>query len=279
MSNAIVARNNVRVFGHGTQPMLFAHGFGCDQNMWRFITPAFADDYRIVVFDYVGSGKSDLSAYDGERYASLAGYAQDVLEVIHALDLRDVIFVGHSVSSMVGVLAANAEPDRFSRLILVGPSPRYINDPPSYVGGFERRDIEGLLETMEKNYIGWANFLAPAIMKNPDRPELSEELEASFCSTDPVIARRFAEATFFSDNRSDLAAVAVPSLIMQCSDDMIAPSEVGAYLARTLPQSSLRVLEATGHCPHMSHPAETIQVIREYLSGVAPERDVIAGNA
>ena len=279
MDASIVARNNVREFGRGKQPMLFAHGFGCDQNMWRFITPAFADDYRIVVFDYVGSGKSDLTAYDAERYSSLAGYAQDVLDVVHALDLHDVIFVGHSVSSMVGVLAANAEPDRFSRLILVGPSPRYINEPPDYIGGFERRDIEGLLETMEKNYIGWANFLAPAIMKNPDRPELSEELEASFCSTDPVIARRFAEATFFSDNRSDLGAVAIPSLIMQCSDDMIAPFAVGEYLSEALPNSTLRILEATGHCPHMSHPGETIQVIREYLSGVAPERDVIADNA
>ena len=278
MDNPIIARNNVRVFGSGKQPMLFAHGFGCDQNMWRFVTPAFADDYRIVVFDYIGSGKSDLGAYDAERYGSLAGYAQDVLDVIHALDLRDVIFVGHSVSSMVGVLAANAEPERFAHLIMVGPSPRYINDPP-YVGGFERRDIEGLLETMEKNYIGWANFLAPAIMKNADRPELSQELEASFCSTDPVIARRFAEATFFADNRSDLGAVRVPSLIMQCSDDMIAPVAVGDYLARTLPNSTLRVLEATGHCPHMSHPGETIQVIREYLSSIAPERDVIAGNA
>jgi sigma-B regulation protein RsbQ len=279
MDNAIIARNNVRVFGSGKQPMLFAHGFGCDQNMWRFLTPAFADDYRIVVFDYVGSGKSDLGAYDAERYSSLAGYAKDVLDVIHALDLRDVILVGHSVSSMVGVLAANAEPERFAHLIMVGPSPRYVNDPPEYVGGFERRDIEGLLETMEKNYIGWANFLAPAVMKNPDRPELSQELEASFCSTDPVIARRFAEATFFADNRSDLAAVRVPSLIMQCSDDMIAPFEVGDYLARMLPNSTLRVLEATGHCPHLSHPGETIGVIREYLSAVAPERDIVASNA
>jgi sigma-B regulation protein RsbQ len=279
MDDAIIARNNVREFGRGEQPMLFAHGFGCDQNMWRFVTPAFADDYRIVVFDYVGSGKSDLSAYDTRRYGSLAGYAQDVLDVIHALDLRDVIFVGHSVSSMVGVLAANREPERFSQLILVGPSPRYINEAPDYVGGFERRDIEGLLETMEKNYIGWANFLAPAVMKNPDRPELSEELEASFCSTDPVIARRFAEATFFSDNRDDLVAVQVPSLIMQCSDDMLAPPDVGDYLARTLPNSTLRVLEATGHCPHMSHPGETIGVIREYLSSVASERDRVARDA
>ena len=204
--------------------MLFAHGFGCDQNMWRFMTPAFENDYRIVLFDYVGSGMSDHTAYDRARYSSLDGYAQDVLDVCHALELRDVIFVGHSVSSMIGVLAANREPERFERLVLIGPSPRYLNDAPDYVGGFERADIVGLLETMEKNYIGWANFLAPAIMKNPDRPELAAELEASFCSTDPVIAKNFAEATFFADNRGDLAAVEVPSLIMQCSDDMIAPS-------------------------------------------------------
>jgi len=266
MDTGVLARNNVKVFGRGTQPMLFAHGFGCDQNMWRFVTPAFERDYRIVLFDYVGSGKSDLRAYDAVRYATLDGYAEDVLDVCRALDLRDVVFVGHSVSSMVGVLAANQEPDSFSRLILVGPSPRYINDGSDYVGGFERADIEGLLETMEKNYIGWANFLAPAIMKNPDRPELSQELEASFCSTDPVIARRFAEATFFADNRADLAAVCVPSLIMQCSDDMIAPLAVGDYLKRTLPGSTLTVLRATGHCPHMSHPDETIRVIQEYLA-------------
>ena len=218
-----------------------------------------------MLFDYVGSGKSDLAAYDPERYSTLDGYASDVLDVCHALDLHDVIFVGHSVSSMIGVLAAKREPELFEKLILIGPSPRYINEAPDYVGGFERSDIEGLLETMEKNYIGWANFLAPAIMKNPEHPELSSELTASFCSTDPVIARRFAEATFFADNRSDLADVKVPSLIMQCSDDMIAPTSVGEYMRRSLPGSTLRVLRATGHCPHMSHPEETIAVMREYL--------------
>ncbi|NUQ22110.1 MAG: alpha/beta hydrolase [Gemmatimonadaceae bacterium] len=265
MDRRIITRNNVHVSGRGTQPMLFAHGFGCDQNMWRYVAPAFEDDYRVVLFDYVGSGKSDLKAYDAQRYATLDGYAQDVLDVCRALELRDVVFVGHSVSSMIGVLAANREPGLFSRLIMVGPSPRYINDAP-YVGGFERADIEGLLETMEKNYIGWANFLAPAIMKNPERPELSEELEASFCSTDPVIARRFAEATFFSDNRADLEKLGVPALVMQCSDDIIAPNAVGEYIGRVTPGSTVRLLEATGHCPHMSHPEETIQVIREYLA-------------
>ncbi|MBA2671034.1 MAG: alpha/beta hydrolase [Gemmatimonadetes bacterium] len=264
----ILARNNVKVSGQGTQPMLFAHGFGCDQNMWRLVAPEFERDHRVVLFDYVGSGKSHLESYDPQRYSTLDGYADDVLHVCRALDLRDVIFVGHSVSSMVGVLAANREPWRFAHLLLVGPSPRYINDAPDYVGGFERADLEGLLEMMDRNFIGWANFLAPAIMKNPDRPELGQELEASFCSTDPVIARRFAEATFFADNRADLGNVKTPTLIMQCSEDMIAPLEVGTYLSREIPGSRLRVMEATGHCPHMSHPEETIAVMREYLAGI-----------
>ena len=262
----------MQVRGKGTQPMLFAHGFGCDQNMWRFIVPAFEDEYRVVLFDYVGSGKSDLREYSAERYGSLEGYVQDVLDVCGALDLRDIIYVGHSVSGVVGMLAAIREPARFERLVLVGPSPRYINEPPDYVGGFERSDITGLLDVMEKNYIGWANFLAPVVMKNPERPELTRELEESFCSTDPKIARRFAEATFFSDNREDLARVPVPSLIMQCSEDAIAPLEVGDYLKSRLPQSTLRVLEATGHCPHMSHPEETVRVIREYLANARAGR-------
>jgi sigma-B regulation protein RsbQ len=261
----VLARNHVKVFGSGTQPMLFAHGFGCDQNMWRYITPAFERDYRIVLFDFVGSGKSDLSAYDPVRYSTLDGYAQDVLDVCAALDLRDVLFVGHSVSSMVGVVAAKREPERFSRIIMVSPSPRYLNDV-GYIGGFERADVEGLLDLMDKNYIGWASFLAPLIMKNPERPELGAELEESFCSTDPKIARRFAEATFFSDNRADLPDVPVPSLILQCAEDAIAPVEVGHYIARHAPASTLRLMRATGHCPHMSHPEETIAAMREYLA-------------
>ena len=264
MTASVLTRNHVKTFGKGTQPMLFAHGFGCDQNMWRFVTPEFENDYRIILFDYVGSGHSDLGAYDAERYSTLDGYVSDLMDVIHALDLRDVIFVGHSVSSMIGVLAANREPDRFDRLILIGPSPRYINDG-GYVGGFERADVEGLLEMMDRNFLGWANFLAPAIMKHPDRPELGQELTASFCSTDPVVARRFAEATFLADNRADVARVTVPSLIMQCSDDMIAPLAVGEYLSREMRDSTLRVMKATGHCPHMSDPAETVALMKEYL--------------
>jgi sigma-B regulation protein RsbQ len=245
--------------------MLFAHGFGCDQNMWRFITPHFEDEYRIVLFDYVGAGKSDVAAYDAKRYASLDGYAQDILDVVHALDLREIVFAGHSVSGMIGVLAANREPERFAHLLLVSPSPRYINDAP-YVGGFEQSDIHGLLEMMDRNFIGWANFLAPAIIKHPDRPELGEELTASFCSTDPIIARRFAEATFLADNREDLKHVTVPSLILQCSDDMVAPREVGDYMHRNLRDSTLQVMKATGHCPHMSDPDETVALMKEYLA-------------
>ena len=275
MAPNVLTRNNVRLSGRGTQPMLFAHGFGCDQHMWRFVAPAFEEDYRVVRFDYVGSGQSDLAAYDADRYGSLDGYAQDVLDVCHALDLRDVVFVGHSVSCMVGVLAALREPERFARLVLVGPSPRYINDPPGYVGGFERADIEGLIEMMDRNYIGWASFLAPAVMQNPGSPELGEELLTSFCSTDPVIARRFAEATFYADNRADLPRVTVPSLVLQCSDDIIAPLAVGDYVHRTTPGSTLRVLAATGHCPHMSAPEETIAAMREYLApGPAPRAAV-----
>lgn len=260
----VLLRNNVKTYGTGEQPILFAHGFGCDQNMWRFTYPAFEDKYKIVLFDYVGSGKSDLLAYNAERYSNLNGYAEDILEIIDELKLQNVIFVGHSVSSMIGVLAANKKPELFDRLIFVGPSPRYINDT-DYLGGFERKDINELLNTMDTNYIGWANFLGPAIMRNPERPELAEELTESFCSTDPVIARRFAEVTFFSDNRRDLNQVKVPSLIMQCTDDLIAPLEVGEYLKKHIPLSTMHILSATGHCPHMSAPEETIDVITKYL--------------
>jgi sigma-B regulation protein RsbQ len=265
MKTNVLQRNNVKVTGTGTQPMVFAHGFGCDQNMWRYITPAFADQFKIVLFDYVGSGNSDLKSYNKERYSDLAGYAEDVLEICEELDLKNVIFVGHSVSSMIGVLAAIKKPEYFSNIIMVGPSARYINDE-GYLGGFAKKDILDLLDTMENNYIGWANFLAPAIMKNPEKPELGAELTQSFCSTDPVIARQFAEVTFLSDNRADLKKIKTPSLIMQCSDDIIAPLEVGDYLHKNIPNSSLKVLEATGHCPHMSAPEETIAVIREYLA-------------
>ncbi|WNG15389.1 alpha/beta fold hydrolase [Cystobacter fuscus] len=265
MNSNILVRNNVKLMGQGSRPMLFAHGFGCDQNMWRFVAPSFAEDYRLVLFDYVGSGRSDLRAYNPERYSNLNGYAQDILDICAALDLKDVTLVGHSVSAMISLLAAVKEPQRFHRLVLVSPSPRYVNEAPDYVGGFERKDLEELLDTMDRNYIGWASLLSPLVMRNPDRPELTSELNESFCSTDPIIARRFAEVTFFADNRRDLPKLKVPSLILQCSEDLLAPVSVGEYVHRHLPQSTLRIMRATGHCPHMSDPEETTGLIKEYL--------------
>ena len=263
---SVIRRNNVHSSGTGT-PMLFSHGFGCDQNMWRFVAPAFTDDYRTILFDHVGAGGSDLSAYDKRKYASLAGYAADVLEICSELQLSDVVFVGHSVSAMIGVLAARQQPARFRALVLVGPSPRYINDA-DYVGGFSRADIEGLLASLDSNYLGWSSAMAPVIMGNPDRPELGSELTNSFCRTDPEIAADFARVTFLSDNRQDLSAVTTPALILQCSDDVIAPAAVGDYVHRSMPSSRLVRMRATGHCPNLSAPAETIGAIRTFLQSL-----------
>jgi len=255
-------------------PMLFAHGFGCDQSMWRFITPALASDHRIITFDYVGAGSSDRSAYDAERYASLDGYADDVLQIVRALDLRDVVMVAHSVSAMIAVLASIAEPERFAQLVLVTPSPRYLDDLPEYRGGFSPADIDGLLQMMDVNAMGWAAYLAPVVMGNPDRPELADDLEATFCSIDPSMARQFAQVTFLADNRADLGKVTTPSLLLQCRNDAVAPMSVGAYLAEHLPGSTLQIIEATGHCPHVSHPDETVAAIQAYLA-TQDERAVI----
>ncbi|MEK4513456.1 alpha/beta hydrolase [Paenibacillus anaericanus] len=263
MDNVLV-RNNVKVIGEGKQTIIFGHGFGCDQNMWQYIVPSFKTKYRIILFDYVGSGHSDISAYNAEKYSSLHGYVQDVLDIIKSLDLKDVIFIGHSVSSMIGMLASIERPDYFDRLIMIGPSPRYLNEGEDYFGGFDKSDITELLDMMEMNFVGWASFMAPLAMNNPD-PMLSQELEQSFSSLDPVIARQFAAATFLSDHRSDLSKATVPTLIMQCSDDSIVPIQVGEYLHQHLKGSTFRLMEAKGHYPHISHPEETITFINEYL--------------
>jgi sigma-B regulation protein RsbQ len=258
-------RNAVTVTGRASgQPMMFAHGYGCDQNMWRFVAPAFAETHRLVLFDHVGNGKSDLSAYDDERYSALDGYASDVLEIIHEHDLRDVIFVGHSVSAIIGILAANREPERFAKLVLIGPSPRYIDDD-DYVGGFGKSDIDEMLESLDSNYLGWSSAMAPVIMGNSQRPALGEELTNSFCRTDPEIAKKFARVTFLSDNRDDLRDVRTPSLILQCSDDVIAPASVGDYVHQHTAGSTLVAMRATGHCPNLSAPEETIAAIKAYL--------------
>ena len=261
---SVLERHNVKISGRGQRVMMFAHGFGCDQNMWRFVAPAFEDRFRVVLFDHVGAGGSDLSAYDPDKYSDLQGYADDVVAIARELGINDGVFVGHSVSAMVGVLAAKQAPELFSDLVLVGPSPRYIDDG-DYVGGFSEAQIHELLDFLDTNHMGWSQAMAPVIMGNPDRPELGEELTNSFCRTDPDIARRFARATFLSDNRADLEGVTTRALVLQCSDDVIAPQAVGEYVHRKLPNSQLVTLNATGHCPNLSAPRETINAIQAFV--------------
>ncbi|MDQ2734533.1 MAG: alpha/beta hydrolase [Pseudomonadota bacterium] len=257
-------RNNVQVTGSGPTTLLFAHGFGCDQSMWRFLAPSFAQGFTVVTFDLVGSGKSDLDAYDYEKYGTLQGYADDILEVIDYVGAENVIYVGHSVSAMTGMLAGIKAPERIAAHVMIAPSPCYVNDA-DYVGGFTRADIDSLLETMESNYLGWSSNMAPAIMGAAGQPELAVELTNSFCRTDPDIARHFARVTFLSDNRQDVAKLVAPTLIVQCHDDMIAPRSVGEYLARTLPKGTLRLIENVGHCPHLSAPGPCVDSMREFF--------------
>ena len=262
----MIARNNVTVSGRPDgPPLVFAHGFGCDQGMWRYVAPAFADSHRVVLFDHVGAGGSDLSAWDPLRYQRLDGYAGDVVEIVEALDLPPVVFVGHSVSAMIGVLAAVRRPELFDRLVLVGPSPRYIDDD-GYRGGFSKEEIDELLETMDGNYLGWSQHIAPVIMGVPQRPELGEELTNSFCRSDPAIARHFARTTFLSDNREDLERVDTPALVVQCREDVIAPLEVGRYVHEHLRGSEFALLDATGHCPNLSAPQQLVDAMDRYLA-------------
>jgi len=261
---SVIQRNNVQVKGRGDRAMVFAHGFGCDQNMWRFVAPAFESRFQTVLFDHVGAGRSDLAAYERGKYASLSGYADDLLEICRELDLKNAIFVGHSVSAMIGALAARQAPEIFESLVMVGPSPRYIDDQ-GYVGGFKEAQIDELLDFLSDNHMGWSAAMAPAIMGNPDRPELGEELINSFCRTDPEIAKAFARVTFTSDNRADLPKVRTRTLVLQCSDDIIAPREVGDYVHRNMPNSNIVYLKATGHCPNLSAPLEVIEAIDAFV--------------
>ncbi|WP_309050289.1 alpha/beta hydrolase [Streptomyces sp.] len=264
----IARRNNITVTGNPRgRTVVLAHGFGCDQNMWRLTVPALARDHRVVLFDYVGSGRSELSAFTEDRYASLDGYARDVVEVCEELDLRDAVLVGHSVSAMVGVLAADAAPERIGALVMVAPSPRYVDDE-GYRGGFSAEDIDELLGSLEANYLGWSSTMAPIIMGNPERPELGAELTNSFCATDPDIARVFARTTFLSDSRDDLRTVRVPTLVLECTEDVIAPREVGAFVHQAIPGSRLITLKATGHCPQLSAPEATNEAILDFLASL-----------
>ncbi len=261
----VLRRNNVSVTGDAAaRPIVFAHGFGCSKEMWNVVAPQFEADHRVVLFDAVGAGSSDLSAYDPAKYDSLHGYADDLLEILDTLDLRDVVFVGHSVAAMVGVLAATHDPSRFGALVLVGPSPRYVAEE-GYPGTFQQADIDGLLDALDANYLGWSATMAPLIMGNLDRPELGEKLTESFCSVDPGIARHFARVTFLSDNRRDLAGVRTPTLVLQCSEDAIAPTPVGRYVHEQIAGSRFVQLSATGHCPNLSAPDELVEEIRAFL--------------
>lgn len=262
---SVQRRNNVTVSGSGPATLFFCHGFGCDQNMWRFMAPAYAKRYRVVLFDLVGSGNSDLKAYDFNKYGTLQGYADDLLEIAGEFGAGPGIFVGHSVSAMIGLVAGITQPDAFAAHVMVGPSPCYINDA-GYVGGFERKDIEGLLDTMESNYLGWSSTMAPAIMGASEQPELGVELTNSFCRTDPDIARHFARVTFLSDHRADLPKLRAPTLILQCTDDIIAPVAVGEYMHRTLPDATLAMIRNQGHCPHMSAPGASTDAVDTFLA-------------
>ncbi|MGE5450217.1 MAG: alpha/beta fold hydrolase [Acidobacteriota bacterium] len=265
MSSSVLNRHNVTVLGEGKRVIVLAHGFGCDQRVWRFVAPQLAKDHRVVLFDHAGCGQSDLSAWHPARYSGLEDYARDVVELIDAISSEPVVYVGHSISSSIGMLAAIAAPDRFDRLIMLAPNPCFINDPPDYVGGFERADVLDLLDLMDQNMAGWANFFAPVAMRNADRPELADELQHSLCAGDPAIVRHFARLVFLSDVRPYLGHLQVPVLIAQCDDDAVAPSSVGSYLQQHIPHATLRHMVATGHCPHMSYPDETVAVIRDYL--------------
>jgi sigma-B regulation protein RsbQ len=260
-----ITRNNVVIKGNGTQALMFVHGYGCDQNMWRYVTPAFEDDFKVILLDHVGAGGSDLSAYSYDKYDKLEGYAEDIIELSKELELEEIVFVGHSVSALIGIIASIKAPELFKSLILVGPSPSYINEG-DYTGGFTREQIDELLEALDNNHLGWSMSMAPVIMGNTNRKELGEELTNSFCKMDPAIAKQFARTTFLSDKRDILSQVTVPTLILQCSNDIIAPEQVGQYMHRHIAGSKLVVMEATGHCPNLSAPEETISIIQQYLS-------------
>ncbi len=257
-------RSNVVIRGQGSRPMVFAHGFGCDQNMWRFVAPAFEATHRVVLFDHIGCGHSDLRAFDERRHASLHGWARDVADILEAADLHDALYVGHSVSGVIGALAAALAPGRIGRLAMLCPSPRYLNDPPHYTGGFERSDVDALLDMIENNMLGWASFLAPMAMGPGNAPELIDELKTSFCAIDPYITRRFATATFMADNRDDLRGTTLPALVVEMAHDAIAPASVGRWMRAHMRGAQFETIQGHGHCPHMTHPAETLALLRRF---------------
>ncbi|WP_316806398.1 alpha/beta hydrolase [Pedobacter agri] len=264
--HTILIRNNVKILGQGSQVIMFAHGFGCAQSSWKYITDAFLEDYRVILFDYVGSGQSDQNQYDYHKYSTLEGYACDVIDIIEALGLKDIIFVGHSVSSMIGMIAALQIPESFKKLIFIGPSPRYLNDR-DYIGGFESADIESIFTQIAEDYVGWTKGISPAVMDKAEQPELADFLQECFEETEPSIALAFAMATFKADYRHQIKNLRVPSLTLQSSNDMMAPQSAGEYIHQNTRDNFLVVMKATGHFPHISEPKETIREIKDFIEG------------
>lgn len=262
----VITRNNVTVHGTSKNVLMLAHGFGCDQRMWRFVLPALAEHFTVVLFDYVGSGKSELSSFSVDKYSTLEGYATDVLEIISELDYEKVVFCGHSVSCMIGLIASLRSPEKFSELIMICPSPCFINDLPEYEGGFEKTDLQELMNLMDKNYIGWAEYLAPLVLGASSSKKLIGELSGSFCSTDPIVAKTFAQATFFSDHRQQLPQCVIKTLIIQSESDSLAPVSVGRYIHDRIEESELKIVEVEGHCVHMTEPSLTAGLITEFLA-------------
>lgn len=263
---SVIQRNNITVHGNGDKVLVLAHGFGCDQRMWRYVLPTLSERYKVVLFDYVGSGNSDPSSFSVDRYSSLNGYAKDVVDVFEALELENVAFVGHSVSSIIGLIALLEAPNTIAELVMVCPSPYFLNDLPDYEGGFEQSDLQELMSLMDKNYIGWAHYLAPLVMGVNSSEALVEELSGSFCSTDPVIAKTFANATFFSDHRNLLPQCTARTLILQSASDSLASVRVGKYMHQHVPNSELEIIQAEGHCLHMTDPAVTASSIANFVN-------------
>ncbi len=271
----VIRRNNVKITGSGQQVMLMAHGFGCNQLMWRFLTPELSSQYKIVLFDYVGSGGSNLAAYSRQKYSDLEGYAQDIIDICNTLDLQNVVLVGHSVSSIISLIAAQQIPQRIHSLVMVCPSPCFLNHPPDYLGGFNREDLTELIDLMDKNYIGWAQYLAPLVAGNLDKDFVSNELAESFCSTNPITAKNFAKATFFSDYRSLLPLNNHPVLLLQSQTDALASLFIGDYMHKHTPKSVLQVVEAKGHCLHMTHPQQVAGYIQHFMQSLQPGESTV----
>lgn len=264
---SVIEQNNVTQSGIDNGPaMIFVHGFGCDQSMWREVAPKFAEGHRVITYDLTGMGQSDLSAYDPHRYGDLRAHAEDLRGIVDALRLDEVVLVGHSVGATIALLAAIEVPEKISRLVLISPSPCFVDDAvSSYRGGFSREDLEGLIAFLDENHMGWSAQMAPTIVGQPEGAVATDELTQSFCRTDPKIAQHFARVTFLSDERKAFEHATRPSLILHCKHDALVPMEVAEWMKDRTPMVTLELLDATGHCPHMTVPHDVVAAMQTYL--------------